>query len=85
MGNRRPMPDDLGMETTTNIIKSVAYAYPSSPDAQRFHFPFGCYTVCIETPGKPAVAISAFATLAAAEHAARAINGEWSRYSMIKD
>lgn len=80
MGYRLPLPDDLGMETTT---KSVAYAYPSSPDAQRFRMPLGCYTVCTQIGIKPPVAIAAFATMPAAGDAARALPFEWSRYSLV--
>lgn len=58
-------------------MKSITYAYPTSPDADRYGFPRGCYTV--ELAGR---SIAAFASLDAAVSYAGNLSAPWSPYSL---
>lgn len=65
----------------SSLVKTIAYAYPTSPAADRFGYAKGCYTVSIinritgETLPR---SVSAFATLAEAKSHAEAISLPYS-------
>jgi hypothetical protein len=61
------------MSTLTAKKKSVGYAYPTSPSAQRFGFAHtGCYTVNVGVN-----AIAGYATRQEALKHAESLAGEW--------
>lgn len=62
---------------TPRKIKSVAYAYPSSPDAERFGFKNGCYVVDVRDEGEPPEGVAGFATKFEAIKHASSVEGEW--------
>ena len=67
----------------TFAVKSIAWAYPSSPDAERLGYSrTGCYTVETGWAGSPLAATAAFSTWTEARRYADAMPGQYSRYTM---
>jgi hypothetical protein len=65
----------------SNQVKWVDYAYPTSPNADRFGFENGCYCVVVANieGGKPKT-ISAYATKSEALAVAKAMPQSWSAF-----
>ena len=67
-------------------MKSIAWSYPTSPNADRFGFRAGCWTVrTVEGEGTPAVqppvAIRGFRTKEEAKDYANTMPELWSRWT----
>lgn len=64
--------------------KAVAYAYPSSPTADRFGFSkTGCYVLKTINGINPPIVASVHPTLTEAKEAGKALSElPWSKYSM---
>lgn len=63
--------------------KSIAYSYPTSPNATKYGFKGGCYTVEIHNGSKPPVVASAHETIEEARKAAEAFTElPLNRYSL---
>jgi len=61
--------------------KSVAWSYPTSPNAERFGHPDGCYVVEVNDGNGP-LAIGAFPTEAGAKLAAEFLPYPWDRFTL---
>lgn len=59
--------------------KRIEYSYPTSPNAERFHFPRGCWTVELVNGFSPGLAVAAFSTIEEAEKYAAHRPEEWNR------
>lgn len=60
------------------VTKQVEWAYPSSPNADRFHFARGCWTVQTVTDNQPPVALSGHSSRDEALLVAMALPHPWS-------
>ena len=63
------------------LVKSVQYSYPSSPNAERFGYEDGCYTIEVGDESKPLSAVAAFETLEEAREHADGIELPYSKYT----
>lgn len=61
-----------------SAVKSVGWAYPTSPNAEAFGVPsVGCWTVALGEPGRPLHAVRSFAVESAAIDYAKALPWGW--------
>ena len=65
-------------------LKSVGYAYPTSPNACQFGFSSaGCYTVEIRRGVSPSIAIAAYATKGEAMTHAQKMTEAWDKFNTL--
>jgi hypothetical protein len=62
--------------------KQIGWSYPTSPNATKFKFPKGCYTVALASGANPPNHIKGFTTLQEASAYAETMPQPYSRFSL---
>jgi len=70
------------MEENKTATKSVGYSYPSSPNAVRFGFRDGCWSLEIVGSDNKSRAVGGYSTRVAAFEAAARMEIPWNKYSI---
>lgn len=65
--------------------KQISWSYPSSPNAEKFGFSNGCYSVAtVSSPNWIPRYFAGFKTFEEAKTFADTLEFEWSRYTLLK-